>query len=412
MQNKTHLKKRHQVSIRSFGFILVTNLYYCNPVSAEISTVFHPYVGYAITYDNNLLDLPNKDYAQTHIGTDQLSDLSHTMQAGVNLEKQVSRQVFTANLGVNKTNFDHFKQLDYTGKNLLANWNWHLGNHFEGNLSTSYVYSLAPFTDFHELAKNTSTEKVDRFNAAWLLHPSWRLHGEVARFELQYNLPSEQHANRIEHQAEAGIDYLTRKGSSVGVLTRHLQGTFPNVASTSLAFVPGNYNQNEVKANINWIFSGKTQLQFLGGHVTRTHEDFPRINYSGFNARLAATWQATGKMTLSSQLWREASIYDNLATPFSINRGISLNPKWRATDKITAEGTLQYVKRDFSQSQAFLGQSEFSQDTLRTVAVTLTYMPWHPLTVQAIIFHNSKISDTPFDYFNKNGLTISTLYQF
>ncbi|UUZ49878.1 hypothetical protein LP420_06980 [Massilia sp. B-10] len=60
-------------------------------------------------------------------------------------------------------------------KDLRVNWNWHLGDHLDGNLGTSYVKALAPFVNFHGRERNLRSERRQFADAGYLLHPSWRL---------------------------------------------------------------------------------------------------------------------------------------------------------------------------------------------------------------------------------------------
>lgn len=371
-----------------------------------------PFVRFSALYDDNVLGLPSQVAVQDVIGLDSKSDVSQTLEVGVLLDKKYGRQYFTGNLKANKTKYDTYKFLDFDGRDVSGNWNWFLGNHLEGNLGLSYVRGLTPFTDFHQPVKNIRTQKREYLDASWRFHPSWRARSGLSKNYLDYELFSQQFLNRVETRSELGLDYVARSVSSIGLLAAHTRGSYPVQLQLSSAMPTGSYQQDEIKANIDWRLSGKTRLQLLAGKVSRTNEDVRLRDFSGFNARLTGEWLATGKLEVNGALWRETGIAEDLSAVYSINKGASLTPRWKVSEKALVEMQVKYEKRDFSQSLATASSVlGVRQDALRSASLSLIYKPLRGLTVQASVFNVAKFSDLPTDTYRRNGLSISLQHE-
>lgn len=388
----------------------------CLPVFAADSDVFRPYVGYSYAYDENVLGIPNG--ANTS-GVD-LSDTSRRAEAGLAINKRISQQVFAAKLNVSHVNYDRLRELDNDSKDLLGNWNWHVGDHVEGNLGASYVEGLAPYVEgltslanLNTRERNLRTKRREFFDGAWRLHPSWRLRGGLSRDSLSYDLETQQAGNRVEDTAELGLDYLAHSGSTVGVQLRHTRGNLPNPQQFGSLAVDNSYDQNEIKAKIDWLLTGKTQLQFLGGYVQRKHDFFSQRDYSGLNARLIANWQPTGKIGVTLSGWREIGALDDLTASYTLNQGLSAGSTWDLSSKLRLEGLLKHETSDYSGTAAV--PSLFAEDridTYRTASVKLTYLATDHLKLAVEAHRKNRDSSINGNSYPDNGAMLSSRYEF
>jgi hypothetical protein len=114
--------------------LLILSAFAAIPAGAGPNDALHVYGGVAYGHDDNLLRIADDQPAFDN----QRGDSWWTREGGLIFDKTYSRQRITLVAKLSKTNFDHFKQLDYDGKDLQANWGWQLGNHLEGRIGTSY----------------------------------------------------------------------------------------------------------------------------------------------------------------------------------------------------------------------------------------------------------------------------------
>jgi exopolysaccharide biosynthesis operon protein EpsL len=372
-----------------------------------------PYAGLGVVYDSNVLRLRDSAEA-TARGLDGMSDTVRRATFGLALDKTISQQRVTANVNVTKVDYDRFAELDHLDKNASVNWNWHAGDHVEGNAGVNYSQGLTPFIDFHELAANIRTQTNEFVDAAWMLHPSWRVRAGLQHSKLSYDLASQQPSNNTQNQSELGLDYLARSGSTIGLQARHIIADFPIPEQDGGQLIFNGYKQNELKAKIDWLVTGKTRLHFLGGWVSRKQDQFTQRDFSGMNSRLSADWSPTGKIDVSATIWREIGAVDDLSTVYSLNHGASLASTWKYSEKISLIGQFNYVKRDFSQSTASgtVGGSTAQNDVLRNAGLTLAYNPTDKWEVRLSGVRSTQTSNAVDGGYTSNAVLLNTRYAF
>lgn len=381
------------------------------PAHAQLnSQVLRPFLGLSESYDSNVLGLSGPDDALAETGTRSTSDTSRTTTAGLIFARPVGRQVLSANVSANRTRFDRLWQLDYNGSNVSADWAWRVGNNWDGNVGYTRALSLAPFTDFHALERNTNTISRRYVSGGWRFHPDWRVRGSVARYDIDYSLQAQSRSDRNEDQAELGIDYTTAAANTAGLQWRRANGRMPN----QLIGPEGQrneYRQDQVEFKTNWQFSGKTRLDFVGGYVARTHNDDADRDFHGYNGRATLFVSVTPSMLVSGAVWRETGIFDDLSTEYSTNRGVSLSARWLAYDKVTVEGVVRREHRDFTRSNQFAALPLYG-DTLPMAQLSVTYLPIPRVSLQLAAFTANKTTNNGFGEYSRHGATLSTRYEF
>ena len=340
------------------------------PVAAAVSDTISPFVATTYAYDDNLFRL-----ADDSPGFDgKRSDTSRQVQAGFLVNRPIGRQLLTGQAKWSRVSFDHFDQLDYQGKDFLADLEWHIANHLEGHVGASYVQTLTPFSDLRTTERNLRVIRREYVNGAWRFHPSWRVRTGFTRERYEYDAFSQRYANRSEDATELGVDYLAPSDSRIGLQLRHLKGRYPNRSEPIFAGIEQGYEQDEIKANIYWRFSGITQVQLLGGWVKRKNQVFSGRDDSGANGRVVVYWAPLGKVRFTGSLWHEFAAVENSLISSSLNNGASLAATWDISSKLRMDAQLRREKRDFSAASGQSLSNDVS-DATRTASLGLTYAP-------------------------------------
>ncbi|WUR14813.1 outer membrane beta-barrel protein [[Empedobacter] haloabium] len=380
----------------------------CGAASAEISDTIHPFVALGYTYDDNLLRLP--DNAGDGV---QRSDRARQAQAGVIVERPIGRQRLSATAKVSRVNFDHYSQLDYNGKDLKADLYWQLGNRLSGLLGGSYVETLTPFSDYNSSERNLRTTRREYVNAAWRFHPSWQVRGGVTRNRNEYELLAQRVNNRQEDLAEVGADYLASSGSKVGLVVRHWKGHYMNPRRINGVALDDDYTQDELKASVNWRFSGVTYIEMLAGYAKRKHAFFTGRDSSGVNGRAAVTWAPLGKVRFNADVWREFAAVESFVVSNSLNKGASVAATWTVTSKMQATASVRRENREFEQLPSVNFRGEAS-DRSTSAQLGLTYAPTIGTQLGLTAFREKR-NGSPLagtnDY-KANGLSINASVQF
>lgn len=336
---------------------------------AAISDTVHPYAAVVYSYDDNLLRLP--DGVDGPLGR---ADALTQLQAGLNLERPIGRQLLKADLRVSRVSFNRYSELDYNGKDFSGEWQWAVLRDFTGHLGGSYTETLTSFADFHTSERNLRISRRTYADANWRFLPSWQVNTSFSRFKYDYDLPSQSINNRVEDAANVGIDYLASSGSRVGLVARRYTGEYVNAQRLGPFAQENDYRQKELKANVYWLLSGVTQIQVLAGWARREHSLSGARDSSGADGRVTGFYAPTGKLRFTVSGWREFAAVESALVTSSLNRGTSVAATWAATAKLSADAQLRRETRNFDKVTTLVLPGDAS-DLSRRASVGLTYAP-------------------------------------
>lgn len=341
------------------------------PAHAELSDTIHPFIAATYTHDDNLLRLDDNIPGFSGPRSDDMRQL----QVGALFERPIGRQELTGHVKASKVTFAHYDSFNYDGRDYLADLHWRIGSHVDGHAGLGYVQTLTPFTDYHSTERNLRIQRHEYADAGWLFHPSWRVHAGFDRNRYEYDLSVQRFNNRTEDTTDAGLDFLASSASRVGILLRRVRGSYELQRFTGGGLLFDNaYQQDEINANINWVFSATTQFQLLGGYTRRTHVAFTTRDSKGPAGRATFIWSPASRLHLTFAGWRVYEAVEGTLVNNSLNKGASAAASWDLTSKIMATARVLRERRDFNAaSGAQLPPG--ANDSSSSLQAGLTYMP-------------------------------------
>jgi exopolysaccharide biosynthesis operon protein EpsL len=404
------LNPRKHPSFSAANGLLTVALAACFGCSAAgaAEDSFSPYLSYSFGSDDNVLGLSNDSQYLRLTGRANGSDTTRTARGGVKAAYQVSRQNLDLSAELSKTQYSTFKALDYTGRDVRANWHWILGDALSGTIGTSDVQSINTLSNFQQVSRNLRTDKQTFANTAWMLTPSWRVLLNGSTYSLRYDLGWQQYSNIDENKVESGISYVAESGNSMGVLLRRMNGKYPNRAL--FTGKDENFEQNEAKANIDWLVSGKSRLQMLFGWTSHDTEGAFSRKFSGPTARATLTSATSGKTSVSASVWKEVTAVDDVLASYSVNKGASFAPAWSVSEKVTLSADVRYEKRDFQGSNVATTGAVYVRD--RSTSLVMAYTPFRNAVVQASGFAFSRQGNAYGGAYKRRGATLTAQYSF
>lgn len=374
---------------------------------ADEGDFFRPYAGLTYGYDSNLRRFSSKELAEVFTGSRDTADTFLRKEAGIILDKQISLQRLYVDVSKNETTYNRNSEIDNEGKRLLGRWDWQVGVRLKGEALINHEETLVPFADFRGIELNLRTRDTKSFTANWLIHPRWQVRGALSDVNTDYSVVSQQVANLEERAQEVGLDYLAPSRSKVGLQLRHVRGDRPVPQLFFGQLIDNSYDQDELKAKIDWVYSAKTQLQFLGGFVERKHDELPVRDFSGFNARLNANWIATGKTMFNFGLWREIGGQSYVTSSYTLNQGAKLTWSWMWSAKTSFRADISREKVDF-EGDLVATRSDNKKD----FSAGVQYAPIKGLTLSLTANRSERTSTNQFVEYVSNGLFLSTQYAF
>jgi exopolysaccharide biosynthesis operon protein EpsL len=393
--------------LRPVGILIGT--LFSLPAVAGPSDALHVYAGLGYAHDDNLLRVPDGVPAFDNTR----GDSSVQGEGGLIFDKTYGRQRIAAKAKLSKVKFDHFKQLDYDGKDLGATWYWQLGNHLSGRADASYTQVLAPYTDFRSSERNLRQERRGFFDAAWRFHPSWRARGAVGSDKFTYEQASQAVNNRTEDSVEAEFDYLAPSGSTVGLVARRVKGKYPSRRQVGQLVVNDNFTQDELKARVEWLASGSTTVQVLGGWARRRQPSLGEGATSGVNGRVSAFYVPGGKFSLNASVWRDFAPLENPVVSYTLNKGLSVGAAWEATARIRLDGSAAYERRSYNARAVFAGLGDL-HDSIRSAKLRATYALRPSVLLGAALVHEARAGSVTLGTgkFSSNSISFNASAQF
>lgn len=386
------------------GWVLL-GLVAAGPACAALSDTFTPFIGVSYGYDDNLFRLPDSEAV--------VSDTIKSTVAGLAFERPLGRQRFSGSAKVSKVGFTRYDSLDYNGKDANLTWLWELGNHLQGQVGATYTETLTSFSDFRSTERNIRSARGQFAEANWRFHPSFRLHSRYSSDKYDYSLSSQSYLDRQEDRGELGVDYLAPSGSSVGLQLRRTKGEYPHPLSIGGLTDNENFTQNEVQLKVGWLFSGITQLQFLGGRVRRSHDAYSGRDTSGTNGRLDVTWSPRAALKLAGAAWREFQPFEGSSyATYNLSKGASVSATWEISSKLQAQASVRSNRREIA-GVVLLGTELVGRDRTRNSTLGLNYAPLRNVQLGLSVFDERRsgasIFATPY---RAKGATLNANVQF
>ena len=380
-----------------------------NPAAAIPGSALDLYGRVGWAHDDNLLRIPDNAPAFDNRRADSWT----TVEFGAVYDKTIRRQRVLAVAKVSKVKFDHFRQLDYDGRDLQATWHWQLGNRFSGQLGATYAQTLAPYTDFPSDERNLRKQRRGFFDGAWKLHPRWEARAALARDKFDYELAAQSFNDRTEDVVELEGRYLARSGSTVGLVLRRIDGSYPNRRPFQQGLLTDDFTQDELKARVDWKASGATTIQGLVGYARRTQPSFGAGRTSGANGRVTLLYEPGGKLTGRASLWRDFAPLESSVVSYTLNKGVSTGATWTATGKVRLDADAVYERRNYNPRAGFTPSGGLD-DALRSASLKANWAVKRNLTLSAAYIRQSR-SGSPvlgIGTFKANTVAINASAQF
>jgi exopolysaccharide biosynthesis operon protein EpsL len=404
------MHRRLLLTAREARLLVVSTLViWCGPTLADDENVFRPYVDYVQFHSDNMLLAPDDAFDRTLVGIEKVSDTYTRKAVGFSYDDQIGRQHLTADIDVNRTDFQNLTQLDYNGEDFSANWNWLVGHDIEGNLGTTYIKAITPFEDFHDAELNLRTDRRVAADATWHFHPSWRLVVGASDESLDYSLLSQLGEDRNENIRECGVDFTPATGSTIGLQLRKVRDEFPNVDQASAPSGGSNSMQTELNLKLSWKLTENTNVSFSGGRAERKYDLDSANDFSGFNGRAITVWSPTEKLSFTVNAWRELVTAYDFTNLYSINHGFSIEPTWRISEKLKVLVSFKHETRNYT---ADVPTSDQRQDNFQAAKLTMSYSPLRHLLLSASLAHNDLGSTDPTQTYRANSVMVNADYKF
>ncbi len=304
-----------------------------------------PYVTAGVGHDDNLFRFENSQEALETIGTTDKSDTWYQAGAGVDVRWPISRQEFVFDLDVNRTAYDRFDDLDYTGGLASAQWRWRRGSLWSGRLGYDYRRSLSSFTERATITRDLKDTHRLFGDAERQVTTRWVVNAGAGYKDVDFSERDE--IAREEVRGTLGAAYVSRKRNRIGVELSVTDAEFPNRDVDFVRGTDDGYQQTELNAVVRWQVQTHSRIEVRAGYTDREQDNISRDDFDGPTGRFTYFWSPGKKTTVSAFVWREVSALSDEIANFAKVNGIGTNIDWEITSKVKLDLGATWENRDF-----------------------------------------------------------------
>jgi exopolysaccharide biosynthesis operon protein EpsL len=364
-----------------------------------------------ISYDSNLFRLSDDADAQTAIGSSDKSDMIYQLGAGGKYEFRESRQKFIAEANVTEYKFHRFDDLDNTSDDLRGEWQWEVGNNWNGDLGIGQRRYLESFANFQQNVRDMVNQNRLYGSANYLVYSRLKLTAAADWVDTKHGVDSRNTLDSKTNTTTLAVNWITPAENSLGLLYRRADANFPNQAIIGTAVLDNSYTENEYSVVLRWRASGASDVFARLGYTKRTFEQQQNRDYSAPTWRVTYRWQPTGKTALEFTARRELVDFQGLTANYERITGFSVSPTWSVTPKLALRGTIARDNLEYLGNPGLAAVANDREDTDRRYQISAL---WTPLRLTELTFNienGRRTSNTALgDYKYNAGSVLLTRY--
>ena len=372
-----------------FTYISVCQAYY-----DPNDDTFVPFVSSKLYYDSNLLRMSDHANTQALLGKTDTSEFQKTVTAGFNLKKHFNDQQFLVNGNVNQNFFQNFDNLNYTGWDNLAEWDWQATHNLSGKAGYSNAETLSSFNQLNGLFNNLRNDQRYFANAAYMFHPSGRITVGFNRNEGAFDAANRSTSNLTTNAADVHLQYINALRSTLGVRFQITDGQYPQRRLNPISMLDTGFTRYHSTLTWKWDLDARFRLAGYAGYMQQVSNHYSARDFNALVAELSTTWLYSEKLSLEMKATRDVQPTQTLIASFMVSTGVEVIPVWNPTPKISVQLPLKYMHQDYL-GEIASNVNAVQQQTNDTGAVglNLTYTPIPNINVSTILNYESRSSN-------------------
>lgn len=306
------------------------------------------------------------------------SDDIGVLAAGVRLDKRYSLQRLTLDAQVATYRFREFSQLDYRTFNYTGAWNFQFTPRVQGTLSAErrqYRDITDASTGAAEVARRT--ERHDLAEAAWLFGGGWRALGGVSRDSSRSDDPRSLESSPTVNSARLGAGYEFASGTLLTAQWRRGEGSYGNTLAPD-------FRETEPFVTLRWPGTARTTLDARVGRVSRKHDTDGERNFDGLVGNANVNWVYSPKTQVSFGFARDLGSYEVAGGGEVRGWRVFIEPVWKPTEKTSVRLRHSRETRQWRTVSAAAPDAG-RDDRTRWSALTLEWSPRRPVLLSAAV---------------------------
>lgn len=368
------------------------------------------YVNDTVTYDDNLYRLSDDFGPASQIGPGaSRDDVINRATLGGDAHMFVGRQTFDLRGQIADNRYRENDNLDYTSGSAAANWNWQLGNRFDGKLGGEFSRTQGDFAYLRTLEKDLIDRQEYYASTRIRVTPRWLLTGEGRTMRIEHSGRTNGTENTEVDTWKAGLMYETPRNDSFGFEYVEAKTRLPDYVVPEGGFDRDSDSKN-ASLWLKYAYSVKTSVEARVGYQKREYESTEASSFSGTTGRVSLHWEPTVKTLFNLAVWREVQSYAEVSSEYFDTWGVSLDSGWQATDKFSMGLQLSREDRDFPKESTIVPGASTRGGVTTIAGVNARYAPRDYLSMNVSYRQQKRTSAPEFQDYDANivsaGITL------
>lgn len=311
-------------------------------------------------HDSNLFRLSSDADSEAILGTSDKSDNVYLVGAGARVEMEKSRQKFFIDGSAEQSWYQNFSDLDNTTNALQGEWDWQVGNDWNGKLGAGHRRYLESFANIQENVKDMINRDRAYGSANYQPVSYLRFSVDGDWVKTDHGAETRQELDSRADSAAFTVSWVTPAENTMGIRLRTTDATYDDAPASSVA--SRDFTEDEYSFVATWRVTGASIFRGRLGRTEREFDQSPDRNFSGPTWRLGYEWTPTGKTALELAIWRELHGFEDLSGEYVRTTGIGIFPAWSVMPKLILQGKALYQTRDYFGSAAPVPASGVRED--------------------------------------------------
>jgi exopolysaccharide biosynthesis operon protein EpsL len=372
--------------------VVATLLYICSPSAfmfslpayAEDKDPVTLIAGISQQHDNNIF----RESSLEH------SDNITTAYVGLIFDKQYSQQRFKVDYTLTAYRYQNNDFLDFTANEYKTSWLWSLTPYLTGVLAAERSKQLNDFKDYRNFSVvNIRTNENQYFLADFSPHDVWHLLGGFSHSNQTNSQTFNEVTNSSLNSVDYGLKYDFRSNSTITLMGHNRKGSYDDRILSPATLDDTSFDEAEGETKLNWLVSGKSQINMRAGYVSREHDHFAQRDYSGVIGSLGYNWAPTGKLQVALAVSRDLQSYQTNDSSYTRSDTLSVSPQYAVSSKVTMRASASISERSFLGGGVV--QSTNRVDTDKLIDIGVEWTPYRIVTVGGNLQRSSRSSSIP-----------------
>jgi exopolysaccharide biosynthesis operon protein EpsL len=382
-------------------------------VAFEGEDLFSLDVGGGLSYDNNILRLPdNISPSQVGVGDRPRGSWIANAFARVVMDAPISRQRIRAYVQPNTYRYDEYSYLNWQGVDYGASWLWEAGNRWNGTISYDHTKFLSGLADFRALEQNLRTVEIARATAEYWLHPRWRLTGGYTGTFIT-NSGAVLNTTDVNTNAfAAGFKYVSTRQNYIIFGGRYTEGDYPKRSQPTI-IGDTSFTQYDVGIDLSWGLGGKTEIL---GNIAYTRREFPNLtqrDFDGPTGNIRLNWRATALSGLTATVLRQIGGIEDVTANYIVTTSATVAPYWFVTPKVKLGAYYQYLLRDYQgEPGVAIGLVQQREDRYNYFGLNAAWLPTRNWQIGIALVYSNRHSNIPNNDFDDVTATATVQFGF